>query len=419
MANHPHAGPRARLASLAVGLAILGLSVLPDAWAADSPTRSNQTVYLEHQEFGPHVRGCSLDLTPEATPFKQEPDWGGRHICRGTINSASRFPQKPGTAPSHAIALPFAWDYTRGKLYLDLNRNGDLTDDTVCSTKPSQGDYFYQSFTNLHLTLSPKVQPHPLALDLNLYTHKGKDISGGTLMLHSLWQGKAVLGGQECQVALIEHPDYPRSTEQAYLLLRPWDARAKPFTVGDGLLTSIEFCTNLFAYGQAYRLTCSYLPGDTPRYKLELTEAQAELGEAELTGKFIQRVVLREHQAKTPYTVVLDRPEPKVRIPVGTYNKYWAALKENDTEAFCHYADWLNPKPVTITASNRAVLPIGGPLTNWVTVAKHGRTLSFDYELRGAGGRYRLAGPVDRSKPPQLAIHQNGKPVGAGKLEYG
>jgi hypothetical protein len=143
-----------------------------------------------------------------------------------------------------------------------------------------------------------------------------------------------VLQGRECQVGLIEHPNHLCSTAEACLLLRPWEQREKPFSLEDGLLTGFEYGANLFAYGQAYRLTCSYLPGDTPKYKLELTEAQAELGEVALTGKFIQRVVLREHQAKVPYTVVLDRPEPRVRIPIGIYNKHWLALKEKDTEAF-------------------------------------------------------------------------------------
>jgi hypothetical protein len=54
-----------------------------------------------------------------------------------------------------------------------------------------------------------------------------------------------------------------------------------------------------------------------------------------------------------------------------------------------------------------------------VTVAAQGRTLNFEYQLQGAGGRYRLAGPVDRSKPPQVAINQNGKEVGSGKFEFG
>jgi hypothetical protein len=420
MVSDPNARLRAGLASLAAGLAVPGLLVLVavKASAADPPPGATQTVYLEYQELGSHIYGWRLNITPQDAPFKQEPDWGGRHICRGTMNSAFRGVEKPGTPPGHSINLPFAWDYTRGRLHLDVNRNGDLTDDTVQSVKPEASDYFYQVFTNLHLTFAGDAQS-PRAVDITLYAHKGKTISGGNLTWRSLWQGKAVLQGRECQVGLIEHPNHVGSTTESYLLLRPWEEREKPCDLQDGLLTGFEYGANLFAYGRAYRLTCTYLPGGDAKYKLELIEAQAELGEVALTGKFIQRVVFREHQAKTPYTVLLDRPDPKVRIPVGTYNKYWAALKEKDAEAYCHYADWLNPKPVTITASNVAILQMGGPLTNWVTVQSRGGTLAFDYELRGAGGRYRLAGPADRSKPPQLAIYQNGKPVGAGKLEYG
>jgi len=256
-------------------------------------------------------------------------------------------------------------------------------------------------------------------VDIALYTHRGKAISGGNLTWYSFWQGKAVLQERECQVGLIEHPNHLGSTAEASFLLRPWSERGKAFSLEDGLLTGFEYCTNLFAYGQAYHLACAYLAGDTPKYKLELTEAQAELGEVALTGKSIQRVVLWQHQARVPYTVVLDRPQPNVRVPVGTYNRYWIALRERATQAFSDYRDWGRPKPVNVTATNPLVLPMGGPLTNWVAVQNQGRTLAFEYQLQGAGGRYRLAGPVDRTKPPELAIYQNGKPVGSGKFEYG
>ena len=421
MARNPNALPRAGLGWLAIPLATLGLLVFAGekAGVADSSTGSNQTVYLDQCDLGSRIKGWRLNITPQAVPFQKEPDWGGRHICRGTINSAFRGIEKPGTLSGHTINLPFAWDYTRGELYLDLNRNGDLTDHPAYSTQTSPGDYFYQTFTNLHIAFQGEAQSHPVLVDIALYAHKGKSISGGNLTWRSFWQGKAVWGGRECQVGLIEHPNHLGSTVEAYLLLRPWEQRQEPFSLEDGLLTGFEYGSNLFAYGHAYYLACAYLPGDSPKYKLELTEAQAELGELALTGKFIHRVVLREHQAKVPYTVVLDRPEPKVRIPVGTYNEYWVALKEKDTEAFGHYRDWLNPKPVTIAAGKLRVLPMGGPLTNWVTVARRGSTLTFEYALLGAGGRYRLAGPQDRSKPPQVAIYRDGKPVTTGRFEYG
>lgn len=402
-------------------LTTLGLFLLvgATAGAADSLAGATQTVYLEYQELGSRIKGWQLNITPQAEPFKKEPDWGGRHICRGTINSAFHGVERPGVPPSHAINLPFAWDYIQGKLYLDLNRNGDLAEHPAYLAQPGSGDYFYETFTNIHLAFNGEAPSHPVLVDIALYAHKGKAISGGNLTWYSCWQGNAVLQGHECQVGLIEHPNHLGSTEEASLLLRPWAEREKPFSLEDGLLIGFDYCTNLFAYGQAYHLTCAYLPGEAPKYKLELNEVQAELGQVVLTGKSIQRVVLWEHQAKAPYIVVLDRPPPKVRVPVGTYNRYWVALRERATEAFSDYRDWLRPKPVTITAASPLALPIGGPLTNWVTVAAQGRTLNFEYQLQGAGGRYRLAGPVDRSKPPQVAINQNGKEVGSGKFEFG
>ena len=405
----------------ALGLAILGLPLLFGAMAgaADAPAGASQTVYLEYQELGSRIKGWQLNITPQTEPFKKEPDWGGRHICRGTINSAFHAVERPGTPPGHAINLPFAWDYTQGKLYLDLNRNGDLTEHAACSTQPGSGDYFYETFTNIHLAFNGAAPSHPVLVDIALYAHKGKAISGGNLTWYSFWQGKAVLQDRECQVGLIEHPNHLGSTVEASLLLRPWSERGRDFSLEDGLLNGFDYCTNLFAYGQPYRLVCAYLPGEVAKYRLELTEAQAELGEVVLTGKSIQRVVLWEHQAKVPYTVVLDRPQPKVRVPVGTYNRYWVALRERATEAFSDYRDWFRPKPVTIAAVSALTLPMGGPLTNWVTVAVQGRTLTFEYRLQGAGGRYRLAGPLDRSKPPQVTMYQNSKEVGSGKFEFG
>ncbi|HEY5915178.1 MAG TPA: hypothetical protein VJA21_31685, partial [Verrucomicrobiae bacterium] len=256
-------------------------------------------------------------------------------------------------------------------------------------------------------------------VDIALYGYNGRNKPGGNLTWHSYWQGKILLPGGECEIGLIEHPNHLGTTEEGYLLLRPWADRVKPFSLEDGLMTGVEFCTNLFARGQAYRLNCAYVAGDPPRFRLEATRLETQLGEAALTGKYIERLVLREHDAKVPFTVLLDRPEPTVRIPVGTYSKCWVVLKENDTRAFSDYRDWLRAKPVTITAAKAAILHAGGPLTNWVAVENQGRTLSIDYRLAGDGGRYRPAGPVDRANPPQVAIYRNGNQVGSGKLEYG
>jgi len=69
-----------------------------------------------------------------------------------------------------------------------------------------------------------------------------------------------------------------------------------------------------------------------------------------------------------------------------------------------------------------AVLTMGGPLTNSISVARHGWNLNLTYRLIGAeGGDYRLW-ECDRTKsgsPPQFAIYNGNKKIASGKFEYG
>src|ERR1019366_7107573 len=285
----------ASVASLAGWLAMLGglMPAVAQEQPAIPPAGSTQTVYLEYRELDARAIGSRLSITSQTESFKKEPDWGGRTICRGTINSAFRGVETPGARPGHSINLPFAWDYRQGKLYLDVNRNGDLTDDAVYSTKPTPGNYYYQTFTNIQLTFDAQASAHRVLVDIAVYGYEGKNISGGNLTWHSYWQGKALLGDRECQVGLVENPNHLGSTVEAYLLLRPWQERDDPFNLEDGRMTGFEYCTNLFAHGQAYQLSCAYLPGDAPRFKLELNHAEPELGEVALTGKYIERLILR------------------------------------------------------------------------------------------------------------------------------
>jgi hypothetical protein len=52
-------------------------------------------------------------------------------------------------------------------------------------------------------------------------------------------------------------------------------------------------------------------------------------------------------------------------------------------------------------------------------VENQGHTLALEYQMQGDGGRYRLMGPEDRTKAPEVAIYQKGKKVGSGRFEYG
>lgn len=109
------------------------------------------TIPLEYRKVSFTPMSVSLVANMQTGAFKKEPPLGkGKpNIRRGRLN--------PPNGDTNSI--PFLWDCAQGKLYLDLNRNEDLTDDPAgtFSTRdvPSsrRGDFQYASFMSRHLNL--------------------------------------------------------------------------------------------------------------------------------------------------------------------------------------------------------------------------------------------------------------------------
>jgi hypothetical protein len=367
-----------------------------------------QTVYLDYRELGQSVNNWNLSLGTQSAAFKKEPNLGMRKVVRGTMkfgNSADQF-------------LPFLWDQTNGKLYLDLNRNQDLTDDPAgvfsCS-EPVRYSNYYQTFTNVHLSFKAPGGSHRLLVDLHLYNYNQPNASVAS---RSYWAGKVSLHGRDWQLGIIEDASAkPGSAEGGYLLLRPWAARDQGFNLQDGSLDGFHFSRDLFLGGEAYRLDCAYVQQEgTPRYQIDLRPRQAELGELKLPGKFIKRLVL----TGTKFTAVLDQPEPAVKVPVGSYHQVQVQLAQGGVEAYresSRYGGSYGNNGTTITATKPAVLTVGGPLTNSVTVNRHGRALNLNYQLLGAGGEtYQLLGA---RRQPEFAAYRGDKKIASGKFEFG
>jgi hypothetical protein len=423
MSGNPKTWPGLGAAPLAVWLAIggaLGLAA-EGPRVADPQIRPTQTIFLDYRETAARIKGWRLDITPRTAPFRKEPDLAGRKVCRGTIQAAFRGVQKPGEHFENVINAPFLWDYTEGKLYLDLSRDGDLAKGHAFSTseRPAtelrSGKYFYQPFTNIHLTFGLGADSQPRLVDIHLYGYDGQNQPGGNLVWRSFWQGKVSLEGRDWQIGLVEDANHLGTSQGGHLLLRPWTERDRAFNLENGSLDGFECPTNLFFHSRAYRLTFDYTKGAPPKYRLDLAEAAVELGELALNGQFINRLLFVQHQGQPPFTVVLDRPEPKTRIPVGVYAGYHIYLKEKGAGAFRNYQQ---PRITSISSKNTTVLNAGGPLTNSVVVGRHGLVLSLDYQCRGADGAYTMAGN-DRTHPPLFAIHQAGQQIGSGHFEYG
>ena len=379
-----------------------------EATAAANPQSGQvQTVYLEYGEVGYSFINWGLPLVTRSTPFAKEPALAGSKVVRGTF--------QPGGSASNSIA--FAWDRAAGKLYLDLNRNLDLTDDPagVFGCREKNYSRHYQTFANVRLPFKTPSGNREMLVDLNLNDYGSR--TNCTAAVRSFWQGKATLQGADWQVGIVENSfDKFDSPAGGHLLLRPWAERNKSFNTYSGSLDAFPFPRKLFVQNHAYQLDCTNeSQGDSSRLKLQFTGQQPALGELKITGDFIQRMILQDG----PNLVVVDQPEPVVKIPGGRYHQPGVWLKQGDIEAYRDSGPLRPDKWIAVDGKKPAVLAAGGPLTNSVSLSRHGKSLRFNYQLLGAGGEVYQLTRQDRSHPPEFAVYKGDRKIASGKFAYG
>jgi hypothetical protein len=425
-----------------------------DSVLSPAPSGPVTTVPLEYQETSRPFQFRHVTVERQSVPFPKEPTAAGSNTVRGIL----KFGDNPGNA------LPFLWQGDVQKLFLDLNRNRDLTDDTngmfsaraMFSAAPT---FFHQAFTNIHLSFPATSGSAPMLVDLqwgmDTIRHPGQALCD--VELRSFWQGKATVGGHDWQVGLMQNlSDQPGSFRHGQLLLRPWEEQARPFmAAGEKLEDTLgmpwegqnrmaraseafAFSPGIFFEGRAWQLDWSAEPRSREeKLALRLTEQPTPLGELQINGRLIERLVL----TGGPYVVVLDRPPASVKVPPGRYQPYRVRLKQDGAEAFFNYGEpqtgkanvmeaitgakmpVVSPPPpeqaVAVEVQRPAVLTVGGPLTNCVSATHRGRNLMLSYRLIGAdGGSYWLE-RFDKCKAPQFIVSTRGKPVGSGDFEFG
>ena len=363
-------------------------------------------VSLEYQETDYSVINWGVSLTMQTVPFKKEPVAASGKIVRGVLNF--------GADSSNSI--PFVWQRDAGKLYLDLNRNQDLTDDpegafSARGFRPTS----YQTFTNVHLLFNTASGRCRMLADISFRDYGSRP--GCDVALRSFWQGKLTLPGRDWQVGIVQNVLSQKvSFENSRLLLRPWEKRSQLFNTYDGSPATVPFSRKLFIDGHACQL--EWITGSQngeAKPALQFTEQSVALGELKITGQFIRRLVL----PGGPYLVVLDQPAASVQVPTGSYNQPDIRLGQNGAEAFCQSGQSQFGRRISVNDKTPAVLNVGGPLTNSVIASRHGQDLRLDYRLVGTGGEtYQLANQ-DRSKPPEFAIYKDDKKIASGKFEFG
>jgi hypothetical protein len=395
-----------RAALVAIVLIVLALAwafSLPaqEVFTSSPPTGQVVTASLDYQDanFSFVNEGLSVDL--KSAPFKKEPTLSRGKVLRGTWQL--------GPKPGNQIA--FVWDRSARKLYVDLNRNLDLTDDPggVYSSGAGGVDYF-QLFSNVKLPLQAGSSSRTMLADLSCYDYGQRpNFAAG---LHSFWQGKVILQGKEWQVGLLGLSSAQgTSFEGGHLLLRPWPERTRLFSLYNGSQAAVPFSSKVFFGDRAYGLQCT--GQDTGHVQIQFTEQTPKLGELKIAGSFVQRATL----SGGPYQVILDQPEGVTKVPAGKYTTAQVSLRRGDTEAYLEQ-QFQSVGRITVSEQTPTVLQAGGPLTNSVSVARRGKSLALNYQLTGLGGSYQLANQ-DRAHPPEFTVYHGDKKVSSGKFEFG
>ena len=389
------------LAWLALGVPAQFSAGAAPAESAGASSPAGFTADLNYQETDEVLVSRPIGIKLQTAAFRKEPALDRRNVIRGVLLWGTRSEQ----------AIPFIWEKGSSRLYLDLNRNRDLTDDpkgifTSASRENSQ------SFTNIHLVLPTGTGDRPVRLQLTFtsYGAGGVNVRAG---LCSYWQAKISPRGTEWQFGLVEDVLAENgSLPPQWMLLRAWAERQRPFNL---LSTSPDFCgitKNVFFDNRAYELECRYEPGgDSPKYKVAFKEQAPRLGELQVTGANLHRLILT---AKPGITALLDQPAGTVKMPAGSYSVDEIWLRRGEVEVVR-----LKAGTVTVDPQRAATLIAGGPLTNSVEVKSYRDVLQLKYKLLGAdGGAYQLPMP-DYQHPPEFAVFQGTNRLATGKFQYG
>ena len=153
-------------------LAVLALRIASgQGQAGGTPTTDVPREIVLHPAVGTsELEVLNVDLAKPTQPFRQEPESSSHHVFRSLLHF--------GQDTNNPIAL--IWDQPKQKLYLDLNRNLDLTDDpggVYSSTE--QGPMFpnakfnaglRQTFTNVAVPEKTGMGSQPVIFELQCFT---------------------------------------------------------------------------------------------------------------------------------------------------------------------------------------------------------------------------------------------------------
>jgi hypothetical protein len=371
----------------------LGLLVL---LAAASGAQTHQLQLSWSETSSAYTEIVRFDRTE---PFSKEPQSTGGKLLRAVLSM--------GHADCKAD-VGLLWDVRDRKLYVDLNADGDLTNDGDPLTAESVYSY-YQSFGSFSLSLDFAegkrwFRLSPLLRDAPWSTQAQLSVS-------SIYTGDIDLYGQTWQINVWDSLKSPL-TEALYFTIFKKDDNADP--------GHFAMPQNLCVGGRCYDVALQPQQADDGRAGLicVLTECTVPTGTLAIKGQWIHSVVLEGQNM----LIVPELTQDTVVVPAGIFEVKRLILQAAPDKPAFGPIPWGWEKTVTIVENQTAELAIGGPLKQSVDITRTGSTLSFSYALKGAGGEPYDIRPLynyDHSKKPSVTIYKGDMQLAKGSFEYG
>ncbi len=370
-------------AFLAVAGLAAGVFCAPGQVSADdTPTTGTRGYTLAP---GPVPLYLVVDLSPPGSEvaFSKEPDFGNHDVFRGALRIG------PGKTDFIGVAL----DRSDATLYLDLNRNLDLTDDPQGIHRQS-GRSSYLNFPEIALDLLSESPPRSYKVDISSYA-SGQAMAA----IRSGWTGDLEIGGAKTRLSLADNLDGTIGPDDQFTL--------------DGGTGGSSFSppNRLFLGGRSYSVTYEFVfEEETSKVRVGFREVDQPLRTLPLQGDSVSRLILQGTQS----TALIDNPTSTVTLPTDTYFIQQCALAQGNL------AFWGERRePLIVSETEPAALRFGRPLQPSVDVRRMGTLLEMNYSLRGQGGETYSAQASPSSGPPTFKILHGDREIASGSFEYG
>jgi hypothetical protein len=373
---------------------LLGLGVclfcLP-LQAQTATTGASLSFPLKYTEKSPSL-SCYIEPGKQEVKFRVEPDFGKDKVLRRELT----------IGPNKDDFLGFAADLTRRSLYLDLNRNLDLTDDPG---GVRQGEGRGESVVFKDIRLNFQFNGISRSYSIAAFYCYGSDCYGE---ITSSYQGEIELYGQKWRLEVQDNLDGQINKQDQFLIA--------PATSGESpTYRGMQVPKKLFFGGHLYQLNLAFRAGqEDSLLTADFAEVSASLGELVLDGQFVRRLVLEGDGL-----AILDSPTQPILLPAEKYQIATIYLQSPPHKTMFVSGDVSQMPKFSIAATTPFRLKAGGPLQSSVTAVSRGSSLQVNYLLKGVGGEPYSASDTARDKPPKLAIYQGDRLLKSDDFQFG